>query len=60
MHQERRWRKLSEEGGQNPRGGTGRRYGGAGRPHLAAARPPVASGVFSILPESSRDVSRGG
>ena len=37
----------------------GRRQGGASRPHLAAARPPVAPGAFSILPESSRDVSHG-
>ena len=50
--------KLPEEGGQNPKGGTDRRYGGAGRPHLAAVRPRVASRVF-FLPESSRDVSRG-
>jgi len=34
--------------------------GWAGRPHLAAARPPVASGAFSILVESSHNVSHGG
>jgi len=60
MHQERWWRKLPEEGAKTLKGGADQWKGGADRPHLAAVRPPVASGVFSILPESARDVSRGG
>jgi len=49
-----------EEGAETLKGGTDRRYGGASQPHLVAARPLVASGAFSILPESCRNVSRGG
>jgi len=50
MQQERRWRKLLEEGPRTLEGGTDRRYGGAGRLHLVASAPPalrVSSRVFS-------------
>jgi len=49
MHQERRWRKLLEEGAKTIEGGTGRRYGGAGQPYLAAS----ATWLFGCLLESS-------
>jgi len=57
MHQERRWRKLLEEGAKTLKGGTSWRSGGAGRPHLAASGPLALRLSSKVFPCPDRDLS---
>ena len=49
MHQERRWRKLPEEGAETLKGG-------AGRPHLAASGHPALQVSSKVFPRPVRDL----